>query len=282
VPPLRGRARVEALGHRWLEDRGLSDELSVNGYRLEVSLDDLIGRSIYLNGIWERQNTEAIKVLARPGDSIFDVGANIGYYCLLFSRLVGVEGRVFAFEPVPLTLAALRGNLARNEGTANIAVVEKALSDEPKQVQINVSGSRNTGASHVVSGPVDDAGRTRAGVASTIAIDAVRGDDFWASAGRPDVRIVKIDIEGHELHALRGMEGMLRSLGRLVVMVEIRDRFLRASGGSAEALFRLLKDCGYSSYDFELAKRRFIRNDEIRDGELVCFSKGDISWRPRD
>lgn len=163
---MRGRARIETLCHRWLEDRGYADELVVNGHRLEVTLDDLIGRSIYVNGIWERQNTDAR--LARPGDSIFDVGANIEYYSLLFSRLVRADGRVFAFEPVPSTLAALRSNLARNKGTSNVAVVESALSNQRSWLQINVSGSRNTGASHIAAAPVDDAGRTRAGVTCTI------------------------------------------------------------------------------------------------------------------
>src|SRR5581483_2335612 len=86
VPPIRGRGRAETVFHRWLAGSGLADVIRVNGYSLEVSLDDIIGRTIYLNGIWERENTAVVRRLLRPGDRVFDVGANTGYYSLLFSQ----------------------------------------------------------------------------------------------------------------------------------------------------------------------------------------------------
>jgi FkbM family methyltransferase len=270
VPPIRGRARIEALFHRWLRDRDWSDVVGVNGGEMEVLLDDLIGRSIYVNGIWERPNTVAMRMLARPGDVAFDVGANSGYYSLLLSTLVGASGRVYGFEPIPATRELLLRNLARNEAT-NVEVVPIALSSEPGSVQMNVTATRNTGASHVVAASVDEP--FRAGILETLTIQCSTADAFWESVGRPPVRLVKIDIEGHEFHAIRGMRQLLASSSRTIVMVEVRDSFLRAAGASAAELFDFLRALGYGSYDFDVRRRRFIRNDATRNGELICFAR---------
>jgi len=272
VPHLRGRGRAETLLHRWFEGRGWSDVVDTNGYSLEVLLDDLLGRSVYLNGIWEPLNTSAMRSVMGPGDVAFDVGANSGYYALLLSRLAGPGGRVFAFEPVASTAALLRRNLARN-GAANVDVVALALSDGDGSVHMSVSHVSNTGASHVVTLHPVEAGRLPGGVVETITAECRTGDAFWESAGRPDVRVVKADIEGHELRAVYGMRKMLATLGRAVVMLEVRDRFLRSAGGSAAELFAVLADLGYRSFEFDPRARRFVPNDALRDGELICFAR---------
>jgi FkbM family methyltransferase len=272
VPPLRGRGRVEMLLHRMLLDRHLTDVVTVNGYDVEVSLDDLIGRSIYLNGVWEPNSTAAIRELVRPGMTVFDVGANTGYYALLFSKLTGASGKVHAFEPVPSTLAVLRRNLARNQAS-NVDVIDVALSDHEGEVAINVATERNLGASHVVAEDAHDRGREYAGVADTIRIRCRTTDAVWRELGRPAVDLVKIDIEGHELHAIRGMTEMLSSSPNVTVLVEVRDTFLKAAGGSGDELFGLLANAGLHSYDFDFKTRGFRRNDATRSGELVVFSK---------
>jgi FkbM family methyltransferase len=270
VPPLRGRGRIETLFHRWFSDRDWSDVVAVNGGTMEVLLDDLIGRSIYVNGIWERPNTVAMRVLARPGDVVFDVGANTGYYSLLLASLIGPSGRVYGFEPVPSTRELLLRNLQRNHVT-NVEVVPIALSSESGSVQMNVTATRNTGASHVVAGETHEP--IRSSVLDTLTIQCSTADAYWESIGRPPVRLVKIDIEGHEYHAIRGMQQLLDSSQRTIVMVEVRDSFLRAAGASAAQLFEFLRGLGYGSYDFDLRRRRFVRNDETRNGELICFAR---------
>src|SRR5438552_12448039 len=137
IPPLRGRGRAEAIFHRWLSGSGLEDVIEVNGYSLEVSLDDIIGRSIYVNGIWERENTAVVRRLLSPGATVFDIGANTGYYTLLFSHLAGAHGRVYAFEPVPSTRAALERNVARAATSSNVQILPVAVSDHPGEVLIH-------------------------------------------------------------------------------------------------------------------------------------------------
>jgi FkbM family methyltransferase len=240
-----------------------------------VPLDDLIGRTLYLNGEFEPVGTAAARALVRPGAVVFDVGAHAGYFSLLFSRRVGAPGVVHAFEPVPQTAARLRRNLALNPALGEkIEVHEVALSDRDGRVRMNVAGAANTGASHVVPVvEVDDPDRRAAGVAETVEVECRAGDSIWRELGRPEVSLVKIDVEGHELHVIRGLREVL-SAHRCTVLAEVRDRFLRGSGGSRNELFGLISELGFVSYDFSTRGCRLVENDIPRDGETVVFSKG--------
>lgn len=274
LPRVRGRGRLHVPLHRALAGHGWGAVARVHGCRMEVALDDLIGRTLYVDGEIEPAGTAAARRFVRPGAVVFDVGAHAGYYSLLLSRLTGEGGAVHAFEPVPETAARLRSNLALNAGLgARVRVVEAALSDRDGRVRMNVAGEVNTGASHVVPvAEVDDRDRRAAGVRRTIEIACRTGDSAWAEAGRPEVRLVKIDVEGHELHVLRGLRETLRAHGP-VVLTEVRDRFLRGAGGSREELFGLMGELGYASYELGPGGR-FVENGAPRDGETVVFSKG--------
>ena len=87
---------------------------------LKTNFTDMQGSKMYLNklfrevshaGIWEPFETKIVKKLVQRGDVAVDIGANIGYYTLLFSRLVKLSGKVFAFEPEPANFSLLKKNI---------------------------------------------------------------------------------------------------------------------------------------------------------------------------
>jgi FkbM family methyltransferase len=274
LPGFRGRGRLEQLLHRALCGHGWLDLVRANGYRMEVSLDDLVGRTVYLNGQFEPASTAAVSRLVRPGSRVLDVGAHCGYFSLLFARLAGSRGAVHVFEPVPETASRLRSNLARNATlAANVRVWEVALSDGAGRLRINVAGATNTGASHVAPvAEVEDRWRREAGIVRTIEVECRTGDSIWRELGRPSVGVVKIDVEGHEIHVLRGMREMLAA-GRPIVLTEVRDRLLRGAGGSREELFDLMSQMGFVSCE-RARGGRFVENRTPRDAELVVFARG--------
>lgn len=281
VPPVRGRGRIESIAHRLIRNRGWRDTVRVQGFDMALSLDDLIGRTIYLDGVFDRQNTEAVRLLLPRGATVFDVGANIGFYTLLFSSLVGEGGAVFAFEPVPSTGELLKGNLSLNPSLARAVTVHAvALSDTEGNVTMNFSGPSNMGASHVATVRDADApGRAAAGVAETAVVRCRTADAVWEEAGRPPVAMVKIDVEGHELHAFRGMRELLSQSPAPVVLAEVRDSFLQAAGESRDALFAFLYSLGYRAFDYDARNGRFLADDRPRDAELAIFSKDALETR---
>lgn len=171
---------------------------------------------------------------------MFDVGAHIGYYTLLFSRLVGPEGRVVAFEPSPRNLPVLRWHVARN-GCANVQVEAVAVSDE-------------TGAARFAAGTGSGTGRLAE--SGTVEVRTIRLDDY-VDAGGPMPDVLKIDVEGAELAVLRGAVGVLR---------DARPAILLSTHGADvhRACIGLLREHGY-----ELTP--VLGGDVERAPELLCM-----------
>ncbi|MBL6929717.1 MAG: FkbM family methyltransferase [Rhodospirillales bacterium] len=123
---------------------------------------------------------------AGPNDDFLDIGSHIGYYALYLSPLVG---RVFAFEPDPRNLAALTANAARG---GNITVVGKAVTDTVGAQRFDVSN--NSAVSHLTS---SDA-------AAAVDVQTITIDAFVKALPDANIRLIKIDIEGHDLNAVKG------------------------------------------------------------------------------
>jgi FkbM family methyltransferase len=165
----------------------------------------------------------------RSGGVMWDVGANIGFYSLIASRLVG-DGKVIAFEPLPANQAAIRRNLALNEIT-NVELIGLALGDHEGTADLQLHGG-NSWAKLDTS--ADTSFRTRRGVADTIQVQISTLDAQLGNVPPPS--FVKIDIEGAEVAALRGATNLLTE-HRPVLIVEIH--------GTNEAVTDLLESRDY-------------------------------------
>jgi FkbM family methyltransferase len=135
----------------------------------------------------------------RPGDVFYDVGANVGFFTLLAARLVEPEGRVYAFEPVPANVSALKENVSLN-ALSNVQIVEAAVAEETGTALLAVQGSLTSRLASD-SEPL---------AADAIRVAVVSLDDAVQRRGFRSPRVVKIDAEGSELAVLRGMEWILR------------------------------------------------------------------------
>jgi FkbM family methyltransferase len=136
--------------------------------------------------------------LIARGDWVLDIGANVGHYTARMSDLVGAEGRVIAFEPVPATFELLASNVARLRCT-NVTLVNAAASDSTRAVGMSLptfdSGLTNFYMAKLGEGAMDVQ-------VLTLAVDGFR-------IPQP-IKLVKIDAEGHEVSVLRGMVELLR------------------------------------------------------------------------
>jgi FkbM family methyltransferase len=139
-------------------------------------------------GTYERRKRAAFEQIVKPGSVVYDIGAHVGFYTLLASVLVGDQGKVFAFEPMPRNLRFLREHLRLNQHT-NVAIVEAAVWSEPGTTPFRI-------------GPTSATGR----VARTgeLCIRTVQIDHAIANQELPTPDLLKIDAEGGELEVLRG------------------------------------------------------------------------------
>lgn len=206
---------------------------SKNGRLLVFSpRNNPIGRALYDTGVWEPEVTDTIESATRPGMIALDVGADIGYYSLQMSKLVGSEGQVVAFEPIPKARKRLLHNLAIN-GCTNVTVSEFALGNREGVVYLEDPFSKSRLNLSKTEGGEGD-----------IKVSLKRFDDLVKDLNLPSVDIIKMDIEGAEHEALRGMEESLRRF-RPVLVVEVHNHYLPLFSSSAEALLKWLADLGY-------------------------------------
>lgn len=243
--PLRDRLVVRL--DRALSAHGWVDEKEIEGIRWHLEFDDLGCRATYLDDCHEAETSFYLAHLIQPGDTLWDIGACHGFVSLRMARLAGSEGRVVAFEPVSVNRARMDKNLALNpQLAARIQVHPYALSNAPGSVIMQRTSAANPGASYIVTEqPALDKGRTQAGEAGREEVEVRTVDSVWRQAGSPVVAGVKIDVEGHELHVLAGMRELVKNSPPQWFLIEVREPYLIAAGGTKEELFAWFARHGY-------------------------------------
>jgi FkbM family methyltransferase len=223
--------------------------------QVEVELpawDNVIGPWLATYHEWEPAVTQALTQLAQPGYIILDVGAHVGIFTLLASRLVGPRGRVIALEPDPLTARFLRRNIMR-AASANVLVLEIAAADESGVLPLSRPDTDNTGDSRTYSLP---------SAREHLSAPAVALDDLLPSFARVD--LVKFDLQGMDHVALRGM-GHLLAQQKPVIILEFWPEGIRAYGDDPSEVIHWLRTLQYSWYALELpALTDACSDEEIR------------------
>lgn len=229
-----GLGRVTRLGRDMLHrawKNGL--EVRVDGFRLTGSMlhrgylvELRAGRKeSFMIGLFEN----AVK----PGMTVLDIGAYLGWYMLVAARKVGASGHVYGFEADPRNFEFILRNIETNDLQGRVVPVPKAVAKETGAMNIFLHDSdpSNTSLFH---------GSSKAAI---ISLRALALDDYFA----PDftVDVIKMDIEGGEIQALEGMGGILRRSKVVTMFVECHPTALRAAGRSAEELIEMLRSHGF-------------------------------------
>lgn len=221
---------------RWRESR-LPDEdciLDLGGMRMKVFSPrrNRIGAALYQTGVWEPEVTGAFRALVKPGDVVFDIGGDAGYYSLLFARGTTASGKVYVFEPIPKGIQRIEEN-ARLNAFDHIEVIGTALGSKP--------------GSFVLEKPFEDSRinlQKQEPGPDDILVQVVRFDDLAAERSLPRADLIKIDVEGAEMEILRGMENYVAT-HRPAFAIELHPHLLPQFGASVEDVTSWLRTRGY-------------------------------------
>ena len=223
-----------------------------------LDLSEGIDFSIYLLGAFERSTHAALQKLIRSGDTVFDVGANIGAHTLGIARSVGPTGSVYAFEPTDVAFGRLKRNLALNpELKLRTRAHEILLAEEataPLEPEIYASWPLNTDHS------VHPKHRGKLATALHASVDTL--DRFVEREAIDRLDLIKIDVDGHEYPVLKGA---LKTLARFrpVLVMEISPYVHNEQKHGFGALVGLLRDAGYLLQDAGTWKPLPLRADEL-------------------
>ena len=209
----------------WFLAHGDAIGARVAGYRFQ--------RSPYEEGQW--------RLVARrlqPGGTFVDVGANQGFYTILASKRVGPSGIVYAFEPAPTEVRKLRANLRINR-CRNVVVEEMALGAAPGKAEFFMY-LRHQGSWSGLRKGADDVEVA----ARVIEVAITSLDEYFADPPLKRLDIMKVDVEGGELHVLKGAARTIQSM-RPIVLCEVESRRTGQWGYDASAIINELEAMDY-------------------------------------
>lgn len=182
----------------------------------------------------EKESVVWCMKLICPGMVVVDIGAHIGYYSRLFSRLVGKSGCVFSFEPCSENYPVLSKNLSHHR-YRNVAIFKKAV------------GAKNTQATLFIS-PGHSNHSLNAGFTESVGQEQVEItplDLILEQQGISQVDFIKVDVEGFEIEVLNGMRGIIAKSPNLHMLVEYNARALRAGCVAPIDLLTLIESLGF-------------------------------------
>jgi FkbM family methyltransferase len=219
------------------------------GIQWRLDLREGIDFSIYLLGSFEPGTVRACKRLVKPGDTVIDIGANIGAHTLPLAQLVGPSGRVIAFEPTAFAFRKLRHNVTLNpELASRILALQHVLvsaSEEAVPTTLFSSWPLSSGE------PLHAKHRGRS--MTTEGASAVTFDDAVSRLGVARIDFVKIDVDGHELPVLQGGVKTLKRFGP-TLLIELAPYAHEEEGHNFDNLLRLLAECGYRLRDADAGR----------------------------
>lgn len=210
-----------------------------SGQRLYVDTRSRdIGNHLLSLGRWESGALEAFRRLVKPGHCVLDLGANHGFYSLHAAKLTGPTGRVEAFEPNPRLAELARGSLSMN-GYRWARLHALAVGDRPGRAMLTLDEDMPGG------GFIREAGlpaREKLVPVSVVALDEMFSDPAFT------VDVVKMDIEGYEARALRGMTQLLQRSPGVCLLLEFAPQMLAQAGTDAADLIGQCQALGFSAW----------------------------------
>lgn len=182
----------------------------------------------------------AMRSFVKEGDTVFDIGAHLGFYTLLLSKLVGEKGKVFAFEPNPELLPSLRKTV---QTLANVELCEIALSDREGKVNLFVPEDASMAS-------LSDWTEGIAGNVHTVACEMRRLDDLVEAQKLPVPQFIKCDVEGAELSIFKGGINTLNRVDAPVILFEVNSLAAKSFNAKTNDYFEWLESLNHSKYEF--------------------------------
>lgn len=240
----------------------------------ELTLRQKATYSVHLLKALTKNHQKALRPIMREyikDDAvIFDIGANAGNFTHIFSNMAP-QGQVYAFEPGSYALSILH-KVIKMRCQKNVKLFEHGLSDKEEILELRLpvkkSGSLGHGLAHIGT---PDMHNSREVKVENIPLRLM--DDVATEQKLARLDFLKIDVEGWELHALKGGEKTLKKF-KPVIMLEASEVFLKRAGSSKDMLFTFLRDIGYKKFlllnEAEGTQKHLTH--AIEDGNILCLA----------
>lgn len=231
------RPTVYLGGHRALTR-------TIFGHKMIVNTHDVsLAPHILLDGCWEHAVTRVFRELIRPGMTVVEVGANVGYFSVLAAEGIGADGRLYCFEANPELAEIVFRNLHLNGLLKQSTVIDKAVYSTSTELEFNVyerylgSSSLWADESHVA---------LYRDTIRKLTIPAVSLDEYFPAGTTVD--LIKVDAEGAEPHLIKGASRLLSENRNIQLIMEYAPAMIRSACGSLESFHQDLQNLGFKVF----------------------------------
>lgn len=213
---------------KYLVPRGSTKQYSTGitlnnkGILFHFDTRNYIEYKIFAEGYYEKEVTLLMHNYIEPGDTVMDIGANIGVHSLSLSKMVGSLGKVFSFEPIPFLREKFEQNQILNR-CINISIQPFALSDENYTIKTAFSENANNGTFFIEN---NAKGETE--------ITCIKGDDWVEKQELDSLKLIKIDVEGFEYKVLTGLKNTIQKFNPVIIFEYDTNYIKRAESTAAD------------------------------------------------
>ena len=242
--------RIGKMGYEhdalWVDEPARVIRGKWHGYLMKLDMTNWSARHTYFLGRYYELHLQLLlNQLVKSGDRVIDIGANIGMITLHAAHLVGADGQVESFEPNPVSQKQIQEVIEMN-GIIQIKLHPFGLSDAEAELQLKQNHT-HTGIGTFAE--MDDAEV----VVSTTAL-VKKGDDVFADDTDRTPILIKIDVEGFELRALKGLEQTI-TRWKCDVVMEMNNNHLQRAGTSTREGGEFMVGLGYRAFDVRIKKK---------------------------
>ncbi len=217
------------------------DSVIVGSHKIFIDKDDrVISTELLLSKKWEEYERSLFSKSIKSGDTVIDIGAHIGTYTLIAAQKVGPKGKVYAFEPLLKNFELLKKNVETN-GYQNVVLINKAVSNKSGTSKLFLSNEDNYGDQRIYASQDNR---------KSLTIKTTTLDEFFKDKNKK-INVIKMDIQGSEVLALKGATKLLKYNKNFKLFTELWPKALLEAGSSAVEYLNLLKSNKFSMYEID-------------------------------
>jgi len=225
-------ARLFGPSDGWVDGR-------IGDFDYRFDFHDELQRQMYF-GLYDQAETSLMSKLLSAGDVFLDIGANVGYYSLHASHLVGETGQVHAFEPIPNNAERILSTIQRNE-IKNVRVNQVAVGESDGTLELYLGDNElgNSGWASIVPSNRRP---------NLIHVPKLSIDQYVADNDIESIRLIKLDVEGAEPEAIAGMQAQLQRVDAPDLLCEVNPWLLEKRELDSTSITLPLASLGYQLY----------------------------------
>jgi FkbM family methyltransferase len=258
----------ERLAHFFTPSKELKESmkdgiiwLAEENLAIYTTADNYIEWTILSTGTYEAEISKLIRLSVRPGDICLDIGGNIGLQSIRMSQSAGASGRVYAFEPLNYLQEKLRRNLTLNR-VDNVTIFPYALSDQESEIEYHIDRNAWNQGTFNLKNTIGDYRQK---------IEVRIADYIPEIAALPAISLIKVDVEGFELHVLRGLKRTIQK-HRPRLIFEYDSDYWKQAGSEIGECFAFLTGYNYQVYQIHsVGCEQINKADDTKGGNLFCI-----------